>query len=392
MDILHIVPSLDKHTGGPASSVLMLCHGLAKLGVKVSIFTTKSLAENSLDNAWHKNVDLDGYKISYFNLRYLWFAKSVATSKALWSKLSESWNSYDLIHVHGIWNPISTFAMKILREKGARYCLSPHGMLVPMLISLNRFKKSSWLFLWERANIAQAQLVHFTTTVEQEKAMRTGLHFRRTVVIPNLLDLSYWKNLPPRKDFESMVPGIIGREVILFVGRINWIKNLDKLIQAMAIVCRDRPSAMLVCVGPDSDNHRSKLERQAFNLGIHDHVLFTGMLTGNSLKTAYARADLLALVSKHENFGMVIAEALACGVPVVLSEDLDIVKEIPMGGPILPVRPTPPEIAKGIIFMLDQSKQIGLPDPRAKAIPQKLWGMDQAQKYIASYSTLLGNE
>ena len=135
-----------------------------------------------------------------------------------------------------------------------------------------------------------------------------------------------------------------------------------------------RPSSMLVCVGPDSDNYRAKLTKHARALGVHDSLLFAGMMNGESLKTAYARGDVLALVSQKENFGLVAAEALACGLPVVLSEGVGIGKDLPQGGPVRCVQPVPDEIAKALIEMLERSACRGLPDPHARALAEKVWG------------------
>lgn len=245
-----------------------------------------------------------------------------------------------------------------------------------------------WSLLFERANVEAASLVHFATNAEKEKAKLCGWHFRRTIVIPTMLDLSEWKELPPRAQFESMFPKTIGREIVLFVGRINWVKNLDILITAIKTVCRVRPSAMLVCVGPDSDGHQAKLEKLASSLRINKSILFTGMLTGDNLKAAYARGDAFALVSKKENFGLSAAEALACGLPVVLSQGVDLARDLPIGGPISSVPAEPNEIAKALIQMLEWSKAHGLPDLQARKISEQQWPNSLVDQYIDAYSKI----
>jgi len=257
---------------------------------------------------------------------------------------------------------------------GLRYCLMPHGMLDPVVLKRNRWKKLPWMYLWERANVEAASLMIFNTEAEKEKALQTGWCFRQTFVFPHIVDLSEWRELPSRSMFESEFPHVKGREVVLFVGRINWVKNLDRLLEALAIVHRTRPSAMLVCVGPDSDGYRSKLEKYAQTLGIQESLLFTGMLNSEEIKTAYSRGDVLALVSQKENFGLVAAEALACGLPVVLSEGVDVGKSLPQGGPVRCVQPIPGKIAEALIGMLERSTSLGLPDPHARALAEKVWG------------------
>jgi glycosyltransferase involved in cell wall biosynthesis len=250
----------------------------------------------------------------------------------------------------------------------------PHGMLDPVVLKHNRWKKLAWTALWERSNVEGASLITFNTEAEEQKARLCGWHIRNTFVLPHLVELSSWKKLPPRSAFEDHYPQVRGAEVILFVGRINWVKNLDKLIDAFATVRRSRPSAMLVCVGPDSDGYRHELEHRANALGLNGRVLFTGMLVGDELKAAYARANMAALVSQKENFGLTVAEALASGLPVVISTGVDVSAAWESEGPVRRVTPTPPEIASAIIALLERVNNLGLPDPEAQALAEKEWG------------------
>jgi glycosyltransferase involved in cell wall biosynthesis len=158
--------------------------------------------------------------------------------------------------------------------------------------------------------------------------------------------------------------------VILFVGRIDWVKNLDLLIEALRIVREARPSAMLVLAGPDCHGHRAELETRARALGIQEHVLFTGLLAGTALKSAYARGNVLALVSKKENFGLAAAEGLACGLPVVLSEGVGLDIGASDSGPLARVEATSERIAGALLRMLRRQASTGLPDPDARCLAE----------------------
>jgi glycosyltransferase involved in cell wall biosynthesis len=264
----------------------------------------------------------------------------------------------------------------------------PHGMLDPVVFGRGEWKKLAWALLWERRNVERAALVIFNTRTEQQKARLCGWHLPYSIIMPHIIDLSAWKNLPPRSAFESVFPEVRGREVILFVGRINWVKNIGKLFEALAIVRCSRPSAALVCVGPSDNGHRAELERKMQELGLGGSVIFTGMLRDEQLKAAYARGNLLALVSQKENFGLVAAEALAAGLPVVVSTGVDLSTDWPSKGPVRRVEPVGGEIAQAVTELLERADIQGLPDHEARALAEKEWGNSRVGQLIDTYRSI----
>jgi glycosyltransferase involved in cell wall biosynthesis len=293
-----------------------------------------------------------------------------------------------MIVTHSLWNPVATFARRILRNGKKTYCVMPHGMLDPIVFERGEWKKLVWALLWERRNVEQAALIIFNTRTEEQKARLCEWHFPGSIIMPHIIDLSVWRSLPPRSAFESIFPQVRGREVILFVGRINWVKNIDKLLGSLAIVRRSRPSAALVCIGPSDNGHRAELERKAQELGLGDSVTFTGMLSGEELKAAYARGDLLALVSQKENFGLAVAEALAAGLPVVVSTGVDLSADWASKGPVRRVVPTTFAIAQAITELLERGNTQGLPDHEARALAEKGWGSSCVENLLDAYRSI----
>jgi glycosyltransferase involved in cell wall biosynthesis len=237
--------------------------------------------------------------------------------------------------------------------------------------------------------VEEASLIVFNTLAEMEKAGHCGWHLQACITVPHVVDLSGWRNLPPRSTFEGVFPQLRGRDVILFVGRINWVKNLGTLLDALAIVRRDLPGAVLVCVGPSDDGYRAELERKAQIMGLQDALLFTGMLVGRALKTAYARGDVLALVSKKENFGLAVAEGLAAGLPVVVSTGVDLAAGWASEGPVRRVEPAAASIAGAIEELLDRSHSHGLPDREAQALAERELGGTRIHSLIESYHSVV---
>jgi glycosyltransferase involved in cell wall biosynthesis len=388
--ILQILPSLAPETGGPTRSVPALGKALAKLGHRVVLYTTTWPATGHHADAYtHRAENLD-YEIITFPAQPSRIFDGVPCSPALVEAVLKNSRAFDIVHTFSLWNPVATFSLRALRHSGVPYCLSPLGMLDPIVLHRNRWKKLPWQVLWERANVEHAALVHFTAAIEEEK-VRGSWRLNRTIVVPHVVDLEYWAALPARSALESHFPQIRGHEVILFVGRINWVKNIELLLSALPAVRRERPQAMLMCVGPDNEGYQAALENQAHALEIEKHVVFTGMLQGDLLKCAYARANALALVSQKENFGHAAAEALACGIPVVLSKGVGIGADWPANDAMIRVEPTPGHIAAALIRILQRSSGIGLPDPEALHLARNFLGGFPGARIAAGYEAVLSN-
>jgi glycosyltransferase involved in cell wall biosynthesis len=386
--ILQIVPSLERETGGPTRSVPALGKAFAELGHKVVLYTTTWPNYGSTDKRPLHHIINRGYEVVVFPAQRNPFFPNMPCSRALVQAVRAHCSEFDIVHMFSLWNPVETFTLRALRKSGAVYCLSPLGMLDPVVLHRNRWKKLPWRFLWERANIEKAALIHFTASLEEERA-KGCWKLKRTIVVPHIVDLEQWKVLPDRLMIEDRFPQIHGQEVILFVGRINWVKNLDLLQSALVSVRRKRPKAMLMCVGPDNEGYQCVLEKQARQLGIENQVLFTGMLQGDGLKSAYARADAFALVSQKENFGHSAAEALACGIPVVLSNGVGIGSDLPASQAVIRVETNPEQIATALIRTLERRALLNLPDPDARSIATNYFGGFPAVQISEAYRSVL---
>jgi glycosyltransferase involved in cell wall biosynthesis len=149
------------------------------------------------------------------------------------------------------------------------------------------------------------------------------------IVEPNGLDLGEFAALPPEGAFRGRHPELRGRAMILFLGRIHPKKGLDLLIPALARLGKE---ARLVIAGPDQQGYRTVVEGMIRREGVGDRVIFTGMLHGMERVAALRDADLFVLPSYQENFGIAVAEALAAGTPVVISDQVNIHREIAAAG------------------------------------------------------------
>jgi glycosyltransferase involved in cell wall biosynthesis len=185
-------------------------------------------------------------------------------------------------------------------------------MLVAELIRRkSRLLKTAWINLFDRRNLAEAAAVHVTSEIEAEALRQLGIAVRRIAIVPNGIDC-----LPAGAIPNPTNTARAGS--VLCLGRINWKKGLDRLIAAIALV----PQATLTIAGNDEEEHRRQLERTARWHGVADRVRFVGPVHGDAKWNLIASADVFALASHSESFGNAALEAMACGVPVVVTPEV----------------------------------------------------------------------
>ncbi len=386
MRILHVLPSINIVTGGPSVSVPLQLKALAKLGHHVEMFTTDwpefdtGAAERVLEN--------EGVVVRVFPATRIWPLNHVPYSRSLIAAFRGARGRFDIYQASSLWNPLITHTLALCRRYRLPYVITCHGMLDPVVFARHRVPKWFWGQLWERRNVEEADLILFSSEQELLKAQTQSWRLRRIVVMPIPVDTSAGLNLPPRVRLEREYPQLAGKQVIAFVGRINWVKNLDLLVAALALVRREVRDVVLLCVGPDSDGHREVLERQARELGVAEQVVFTGLLDREALKAAYARADVVALVSRKENFGLAAAEALSAGVPVVLSDGVDMGKH--WGAPpVWRVEQNVEFIAQSLTAALAYARETGAPCPAAQQLAEREWGRSPILQLAEAYETIL---
>lgn len=386
MRILHVLPSINNITGGPAKSIPLQLASLAKLGHHVDLFTTRwPDLELSTKPSVYKEK---GVTIHIFPATPLWPLYHVPYSRSLIAAIRNTRGQYDIYQSSSLWNPLATHAMVLFRRYKLPYTITCHGMMDPLVFARHRVAKWCWHQLWERRNFEHAEAVQFTSEMELQKAQNSAWKIRRSLVMPISVEVSAGLELPQRTQIESAFPQLIGKEVVLFVGRINWVKNLDLLLAALARLRQLGRDVVLLCVGPDSDHYQQVLEKQAKQLGVESALVFAGLLEGDALKAAFSRADVAALVSRKENFGLAAAEALAAGVPIVLSDGVDMGKHW-VAPPVWRVTQDIESISHGLSHALDFSKTSGTPCESARQLARLEWGQLSVQPLVDIFEEIL---
>jgi glycosyltransferase involved in cell wall biosynthesis len=311
--------------GGPIVSVHGLCKALARRGHAVHVYTTNMDGPGVCAVPLDADVNLDGVQVRYFpvpGLRRLYW------SPAMGSALREQIAGFDIVHNHSVFLWPTWAAARAARRAGVPYVLAPRGMLVKDLIRRkNRWLKTAWINLIERTNLRNAAAIHVTSALEELDMRALGLHTGPAALIANGVDpAAPAQTLPPSPALAERA----GERFVLFIGRINWKKGLDRLIPAM----RHLPDTRLLIAGNDEEAYQPVLEALAQTCGVRARIDFLGAVHGIDKDWLLAHAAALVLPSYSENFGNVVLEAMAAGCPAVLTPEVgaaDIVREAGAG-------------------------------------------------------------
>ena len=354
MRILHVVPTYlpARRYGGPIVAVHGLAKALAARGHDVEVLTTNVDGAGVSDVPLDRAVELDGVRVRYFASPFPRLYWSPAMKRAL----DDAARNADVVHAHSIYLWPTYAAAGAAERAHVSLVISPRGMLVPELIrQKSRAVKSAWLRLVERRNFAGAAAIHFTSQREWDDARQIAILLPSPFVVPNGAEL------PPRPDVAR------GDDLIVSVGRINWKKGLDRLIEAAALL----PRARVVIAGNDEEELVPKLRALASRLGIESRVEFRGSLSAAQRDELLARAAVFALPSHSENFGNVVLEALAMETPVVVTPEVGLAEEVQRAECGIVANGTPAEIAAAIGTLLDDRSLRGAIGARGRALVEE---------------------
>jgi glycosyltransferase involved in cell wall biosynthesis len=316
--ILQLVHTLDPSVGGVAAAVLALSRGLARRGHKIDIVVLDDPSA-----AWIANVDLNVNALGSGLTSYRY-------SRALLPWFRQHGGDYDRVIVNGLWQYLSFAAWRRYAGSSIPYYVFPHGMLDPWFketFPLKHLKK--WLY-WPWAEyrvLRDAAAAIFTSEEERLQARRSFWLYRaREKVSPLGVEAS---PISPnaKSEFLSRYPQLQNTRNFLFLSRLHPKKGCDILLDAFARIQSNDPVS-LIMAGPDQIGWESDLRCQVARLNLTNRVVFTGMLQGAMKQGVLASADAFVLPSHQENFGISVVEALAAGVPVLISNRVNIWREI----------------------------------------------------------------
>lgn len=364
MKVLHYVPSLAVRTGGVAAYLAVLSLELGKL-VDLHIAThDEGEQEQETHNAVIHRIP-PGW-LCYFS------------AKGLLKKLRP-----DIVHINGCWQPQLLFFQRAAQSLRIPVVLSPHGMLEPWIIKRHYWtRKWPAIQLYQRGLVKHADYLHATAEKEKDNLLRLGWN-TRIAVIPNAVNI---EELPLKDNWRI-------KRRIVFMSRLHVKKGIELLLEALSHLKPILDGYEVIIAGEGEPDYVETLKKAAISFGLSEVVKFVGGVYGAEKVSLLQSADFFVLPTYSENFGIVVAEALACGTPVITThgtpwkelEDFACGWYIPVGLGALEKH-----LQKAISAPEEDLKRMGLHG--RKLVENKFTVQAVVQRFLSIYKTLAKHE
>lgn len=339
MNVLHIMPSISRVFGGPTEA--MLGYAAAALEAGISTTVAAPMASAADTAAFRARLDPAAELLTFATVG----PGPLAISGPMLREVRRRRPAWDVAHVHGLFNLVSTLGSRTARRERLPLVIRPFGTLSRFTMTHRRsLVKRIYFELLERRNVAGAGAVHFTSDAERDEAAWHGVPLEgRGYVIPppSLIDARPLPRAGPRGDR------------VLFLSRLHPKKGIELLVDAWPAVMASRPAATLTIAGEGeaayTDGLRARVMQSSPAPG---EISFPGFVHGGAKSALLASAGVFVLPSQHENFGVAVVEAIAAGVPVVVSEGVQLAPWVREHGLGYVVERTPEALAAAIVRAL----------------------------------------
>ncbi len=326
MKIIVLASDISLESGGLRSGTLNLCKALMAKGHDVTLLSTtpsmnkQLITDNSLDTT------IDGVKTRLFY--YQFKLMSNIFSCGLLRFLAHEVPKTDLIVIQSLYQCSSTFAAYIARVNSIPYVLRPHGTLDPFLFFRRRiFFKRLYVMLFEKRNFLFASAIQYSTLSEATMTASIISNTAQSIIIKEGVDLEVFNRISSIS-FRNLYPQLKGKEVMLFLGRLHQKKGIEIALKAFEKVARINKNLYFVIVGPGETSYVNMVKEFINRLAYSDRVLILGPVNSDIKIAALKESDLFILPSYGENFGISVVEALASGLPIIITKRVGIAEDL----------------------------------------------------------------
>jgi glycosyltransferase involved in cell wall biosynthesis len=355
MRVLHVIASVDPRGGSPIEGVMSSARIWGANNAACDVLSLEAPEPSWLAGSSVTVLSV-GFAGAWYRLlrKHLpWLRYAYVPGLRLW--LNRNATRYDAVVINGLWNYASFGTWRALRRLDLPYFVFTHGMLDPWFTRaypIKSFFKAAFWKLVEHKVVRDARGVFFTCEEERQRARQSFSPYIASefVVGYGARDVDGDPETH-RRAFAAKLPQLKQRRFVLFLGRIHPKKGVDVLIRAFARTATRFPDVDLVIAGPDQAGWTKDLQQLAADTGIANRVHWPGMLSGDAKWGAFRSADFFALASHQENFGLVIAEAMALGQPVLITNKVNIWREIEADNAGLVVNDDVDSVADGLEWL-----------------------------------------
>jgi glycosyltransferase involved in cell wall biosynthesis len=319
LKILHVIPAVAARYGGPSQAIFQMCRALGTSGVEVLVATTDSDGPGRLPVETSRISSYQDVDTIFFPVR---FTEKFSYSPKLARWLDETTPSFDLVHIHAIFSHPSLAAAIACQKLGVPYVVRPLGSLDPWSLRQKPWRKQAMWQMSVKRMLQRAAAIHYTSGDERQLA-EGPLGLTNGVVIPLGVDL-------PAAPNQHRQTG----PYVLVLSRLHPKKNLEALIEAFGETTDDERFSdwRLVIAGDGESDYVNKLKMACSNSSARQRIVFAGWVSGAERENLLSGAELLALPSRQENFGLCVAEALAHAVPVIISDRVNFADHVRAAG------------------------------------------------------------
>lgn len=348
MKVLQVISSISAARGGPSTALRNLVKALHTQGIRTDIATTDDDGVGETKTISPGNfLPVEGGRVIYFRKQTEFYAMSLP----LLAWLRSHARDYDLLHVHGLFNFAATVGALSAAMSKVPYVLTPHGTLNNWGRLNRRPKlKTASLCLLESRMLRLASMIHFTSDVEQLEA--DNVVSNTSTVVPLGLDINSLTEPTREVNTNITVDSPDTSHGILFLSRIDRIKNLDILLHAMRQVADVCPSAILFIAGDGEAGLVGELQSLGRQLGLEHRLRWLGFVSGSRKKWLLDNCTLLAMPSQSENFGLAAVEAMAHGMPAIVTPGVGLASMIERYGAGMVCQVDAQQLASAILVYL----------------------------------------